>query len=264
VEILDYEKASAIIENTERFAIGVCSCRHEKLHLGEKSCDAPLDTCMSFGSSAEAMIRHGFAKEVSKTEALESIARSKEFKLVLTADNVKKEVGFICQCCGCCCNLMLGVSRHGYPNTIVTSTYISKIDASKCSGCEKCVRACPIQAIEMIPILQPATKKFRDPRVDEAICLGCGVCALACTKEAIRLVKREQRVLHPETTIERVILQCLERGTLQNQMFTDAQSFSQQFLRGFVGAFLSLPPVKKALFNDQFRSRFLTALQFEL
>jgi ferredoxin len=261
VEILDYEKASAIVENANRLAVGLCSCRHEKFHLGEKSCKVPLDTCMSFDLNADLLIRHGMAKEVSRSEMLENVARSKEFKLVLTADNVQKDVGFMCQCCGCCCNLMLGISQHGYPNTVVTSTYISQIDISKCTGCEKCARACPIHAIEMVPIVNPPTKKPKDPRLDETICLGCGVCALSCNEDAVRLVKREQRVLHPETTIERIILQCLERGTLQNQMFTDPHSISQQFLRGFVGAFLRLPPVKKALMSDQLRSRFLSTLQ---
>ncbi len=262
VEVLDYEKATAIVENANRFAVGLCSCRHEKLHVGEKSCQAPLETCSSFGSNADILIRHGMAKEISRSEMLENIARSKELKLVLTADNVQKNVGFMCHCCGCCCNLMLGVSQHGFPNTIVTSTYISQIDEEQCTGCEKCAKACPIHAIEMVPIVNPPTKKPKNPRVDESICLGCGVCALTCHKDAVRLVKRQQRVIHPETTFERVILASLERGTLQNQLFDNPQSITHQFLRGFVGGFLRLPPVKQALMSDQLRSRFLAALKF--
>jgi hypothetical protein len=77
----------------------------------------------------------------------------------------------------------------------------------------------------------------------------------------MRLVKRKQRVLHPRDTIERVILQCLERGTLQNQMFKDPQRLSHVFMRGFVGAFLKLPPVKKALMSDSLRSRFLAKMK---
>jgi hypothetical protein len=30
IEFMDYEKASSLIENAHRFAIGLCSCRHEK------------------------------------------------------------------------------------------------------------------------------------------------------------------------------------------------------------------------------------------
>jgi len=261
VEVLDYEKASAIVADSGKLAIGLCSCRHEKLHVGEKSCNVPLETCSSFGSNAEILIRHGMAREVSKSEMLENIAKSKELKLALTADNVQQNVGFICHCCGCCCNLMLGISEHGYPNTIVTSNYISKIDQEKCTGCEKCAKKCPVQAITMVPIENPRTKKPKDAIVDESICLGCGVCALTCHKDAVRLVKREQRVIHPETTFERVILASLERGTLQNQIFDDPQSISQQYLRALVGGFLRLSPVKQALMSDQLRSRFLAALK---
>jgi ferredoxin len=261
VEILDYEKASAIVENTHKFSVGLCSCRHEKLHVGEKSCKVPLDTCVSFGPGAETMIRHGFARQASRSEMLENLARSKELKLVLSADNVQKHVGFMCQCCGCCCHLLLGVSQHGFPNTIITSTYISHIDEEKCTGCEKCAKGCPIHAIEMVPIVNPPTKKPKNPRVDESICLGCGVCALTCHEQAVKLIKREQRVLHPETTFERVILASLERGTLQNLLFDEPQNITHQFLRGFVGGFLRLPPIKQALMSDQLRSRFLTALK---
>ena len=261
VEILDYERATAIVENATRFAIGLCSCRHEKLHAGEKSCQVPLDTCSSFGANADMLIRHGMAKEVSRTEMLENVARSKDLKLVLTADNVQKNVGFMCHCCGCCCNLMLGISQHGFPNSIVTSTYLSQIDEEKCTGCEKCAKACPIHAIEMVPIVNPQTKKPKNPKVDESICLGCGVCALTCHKDAVVLVKRQQRVIHPATTFERVILASLERGTLQNQLFDDPQSITHQFLRGLVGGFLRLPPVKQALMSDQLRSTFLAALK---
>ncbi len=75
------------------------------------------------------------------------------------------------------------------------------------------------------------------------------------------LVKREKRVLHPETTFERVILQSLEGGTLQNLMFDNPQSITQKFMRGFVGGFLRLPPVKASLMSDMLRSSFLNAMK---
>jgi len=261
VEILDYEKATAIIANAKKFAIGLCSCRHEKLHAGLKSCDIPLDTCTSFDTNAEILIRHGLAKEVSRSEMAESIARAKELKLVLSADNVQKNVGFICQCCSCCCNLLLGVSKHGFHNTVVTSTFIANVDAEKCSGCEKCARTCPINAIEMAKSPGNSTDELIFARVDKNICIGCGVCALTCPDESIRLVKREQRVLHPETIFERLILACLERGTLQNQLFNDPQKVSHKLLRGFIGGFLRLTPVKQAIMSDMMRSKFLNVMK---
>jgi len=261
VEVLDYEKATAIIDDADRFAIGLCSCRHEKLHVGEKQCDVPLETCSAFGAVADFMIRRSLAKEVSKTEMLENLARSKEMKLALTSDNVKQRVNFICHCCKCCCNLMLGVTRHGFPNTIVTSSFISAVNQERCNGCGRCVDSCPVNAIEVRASDNPKSKTKKAIRIDESVCLGCGVCALVCALDGIGLVKRKQRLIHPDTTFERVILQCLERGTLEKQIFINPQSLTQKAMRGFVGGFLRLPPVKKALMSDTLRSSFLAAMR---
>ena len=261
VEVLDYEKATSIIEDADRFAIGQCSCRLEKLHVGEKECDTPLDTCSSFGAVADVAIRNRCAKEVSKSEMQENLARSKELKLVFTADNVKNRVNFICHCCKCCCNLMLGVTEHGCPNTVVTSSFISEVNREKCTGCEKCVESCPVNAIGVIPSENTQSKTKKTIEIDKTICIGCGVCGLVCASDGIGLVKREQRVIHPETTFERVILMCLERGTLQNQIFDNPQSLTQKVMRGFVGGFFRLSPVKKALMSDMLRSSFLASMR---
>jgi Na+-translocating ferredoxin:NAD+ oxidoreductase RNF subunit RnfB len=261
VEILDYEKASAIIEQSDRFAIGLCSCRHEKLHLDEKQCDVPLEGCSQFGFAADFMIRHKLAREVGRSEMRDNFARSRELGLVLSADNVRKDVKFVCHCCACCCNVLTAVSTYGYPNALVTSTFLAGIEAAACVGCGNCAKACPIDAMAMIPDAQAQRKLKLSPRVDSAACLGCGVCALQCPTRACRLVKREQRVIHPETTFERVILQCLEKGTLQNQIFADPRRLDQKFLRALVGGFLRLPAVKKALMSDVLRSRFLRSIE---
>jgi len=223
MEVLDYEKATSIIESAKKFSVGICSCRHEKLHVGEKGCDVPLEKCSSFDGAAEYLIRNNLAKEVSKSEMMENLALSIETGLVLCADNVKRDVTFICHCCKDCCNALAGISK-------------------------------------MVPIENPQTKKKKEAVIDTSICLGCGVCALKCNEDAVNLVRREKRVLHPENTFERVILQSLERGTLQNLMFNNPQSITQKFMRGFVGGFLRLPPVKAVMMSDMLRSSFLRTM----
>jgi ferredoxin len=101
----------------------------------------------------------------------------------------------------------------------------------------------------------------KKPMTDISFCLGCGVCAFECASGARKLIKREKRVIHPETTFERVILQCLERGTLQNQIFDNPDSITQQFMRGFLGGFLKLSSVKKTLMSDLLRSLFLNSMK---
>lgn len=261
VEVLDYEKASRITEQAKRFSIGLCSCRHEKYHLGEKECDIPLETCASLDMGADYMIRNNLAREVSKTEMLEHLARSRESGLVLSADNVKKNISAICSCCGCCCNVLQGISKLGYTGILVTSNFIAHTNEATCIGCEKCAKACPIHAIQMTPAVDPGAKIKKKAKIDEEICLGCGVCVLQCTKtQSLKLVKRGKRVLHPESTFEKVILQCLEKGTLQNQLFDNPQSITHGVMRGIVGGFLKLPPVKKALMSDTLRSTFLNTM----
>jgi ferredoxin len=261
VEILDYEKTSAIIDRADRFSLGICSCRHEKLHAGTRLCGGPLQVCSSFGRGADYLIRHGLAREASKGEMLDNLARSKEAGYVLSADNVQKGISFICHCCSCCCNVLQAIGTFGCSNVIVTSSFIAQPDTSACRGCPTCAQACPITAIDMVPLQPSHAQRKKEPRVNAALCMGCGVCALKCRFGAMKLYRRGQRVIHPETTFERVILQCLERGTLQNQIFDNPSSLTQSAVRAILGAFLALSAVKKALMSDALRSRFLDAMK---
>jgi hypothetical protein len=58
-----------------------------------------------------------------------------------------------------------------------------------------------------------------------------------------------------------IILQSLEKGTLENQIFSDPKRIDQKFMRAFVGAFLRLLLVKKALMSEKLRSGFLNAMK---
>ncbi len=128
VEVMNYEKATSIIEAANKYSIGLCACRRKASTLGEKECDVPVDTCASFDNAADYLIRHDMAKEVSKTEMLENLAISKKSGLVLHADNVQRRVSFICSCCGCCCAVLLGIKKYGCPNVVFTSTFIANVD----------------------------------------------------------------------------------------------------------------------------------------
>jgi ferredoxin len=261
VEILDYERVERIIEEAEYFSVGVCSCRHKKHHAGEQVCKVPLETCTSFGQAADYLVRHHMARPISRSEMRDIAQRSKELKLVFSVDNVQKQPAFLCHCCGCCCDIMEGINRHGYPNAIVSSSLVPRVVMEDCNGCQKCGRACHVSAITMVPDpMQAGTKRMFKPVINEEQCIGCGVCGLVCDPDAIKMEKRAQHVIHPESTFERVILQCLERGTLQNQLFDEPGRVSHKVMRGIVGGFLRLSPVKKALMSDALRSRFLSGL----
>ena len=39
-------------------------------------------------------------------------------KLVFSVENVQNRPAFLCHCCGCCCGILEGINKHGYPNAI--------------------------------------------------------------------------------------------------------------------------------------------------
>ena len=261
VEILDFERASHYVEEANRMAIGDCSCRKEKLWSGDKQCETPIETCSSFGISADFMIRYGFGREVDKSEMLDNLARSRELGLVLSADNVQKKIFYMCHCCKCCCNPLLGISRFGYTNALVSSNFTATIDSDTCIGCGKCARACPIDSIDLKSAGIVEKPKQKIAVVHSDTCLGCGVCALKCPSGSLSLIKNGQRQITPQSTFERIILQSLERGNLPNQLFDDPQSLTHKTLRYILGGFLKLPPVKKSLMSDLLRSTFLSSIK---
>jgi hypothetical protein len=57
------------------------------------------------------------------------------------------------------------------------------------------------------------------------------------------------------------MLSSLDRGNLQNQIFDNPQSITQEIMRTFIGGFLRLSPVKRALMSDLLRSSFLNFMK---
>ena len=51
LHVLDYERASEVIETATHLGVGICYCRHKMEHLG-RACAAPLEICMTFNTSA--------------------------------------------------------------------------------------------------------------------------------------------------------------------------------------------------------------------
>ena len=257
--VLDFERATEVIQTASHIGVGMCYCRHKRQHL-DRACDASMDICMTFNGSAESLVKHGHARQVATAECLDLLDEAYERGLVQFGENVQERVSFICNCCGCCCEAMRAARRFAHMQPIHTSNFIPEIDAAACTGCGKCVQACPVEALSLVSANDPGKPKKKAARLDTEVCLGCGVCARACDQESLQMLPRAARIITPVNGAHRFILMAVERGKLQNLIFDNQVMASHRALAALLGAVLKLPPVKRAMASEQMKSRYLEAV----
>lgn len=258
LHVLDYERASEVIRTATRIGISTCYCRHKMSHMG-RSCDAPLNICMTFNTTASSLIRHDFAHPVSVSECLDLLQAAYENNLVQFGENVRRGVNFICNCCGCCCEAMLAIQRFGLVHPI-HSNFIARVNVAECTACGQCSSVCPVGAVGTDKPKQSSGIKMEMARIDPKLCLGCGVCVRNCPVGALSLESRPDRVLTPLDTTHRTVVMAIERGTLQHLFFDNQVLLSHRALAAVLGVILKLPPVKRAMASSQLKSRYLEAL----
>ena len=259
LHVLDYERASEVIKSASHIGVGSCYCRHKMVHLGQ-ACDAPMDICMTFNTSAASLIKHGHARQIEAAECLDLLDQAYDYNLVQFGENVREEVNFICNCCGCCCEAMIAARRFAILNPVHTSNFIPVIHQQHCTGCGKCVDVCPVEAIALASANDAHQPKRRLATLVEDRCLGCGLCVRNCPAQAIKLEARPERVLTPRNGIHRAVVMAVERGKLQNLIFDNQALLHHRALAAIFGAILRLPPIQKVMASKQVKSRYLDYL----
>jgi ferredoxin len=258
--VLDYERATRVIEAASSIGISICYCRHKMSHVG-RDCDAPKEICMTFNVAAASLIKHGFARQVQASECLGLLNQAYEHNLVQFGDNVQEDVNFICNCCGCCCEAMIAAREFAVFHPVHTTNFIPYIQEKACTGCRKCVTVCPVEAMVLVSANDdPRHPKRKKAGLNADICLGCGVCSRVCPVGCISLRSREQRVVTPLNTAHRVVLMAIERGKLQHLIFDNQMSKSHRAMAAVLGVILNLPPLKQAMASRQMKSMYLDTL----
>jgi len=256
LEVLDYERASEVINTATHIGVGICYCRHKMEHLG-KACDAPMEICMTFNGVADSLIRHKIARKVDIKEGMDLLHLAYDNNLVQFGENVQNSVSFICNCCGCCCEAMLAAKRFASLSPIHTTNFLPVINESECNGCGKCVEVCPVEAMTLVSANDPGKKKKKKAKLNEEICLGCGVCVRVCSKEYILMRARDNKVITPVNSAHRAVIMAIERGQLQNLIFDNQALWNHRAMAAILGVILKLPPLKQVLASQQLKSNYL-------
>jgi Na+-translocating ferredoxin:NAD+ oxidoreductase RNF subunit RnfB len=259
LHVLDYERATKVIQTASSIGISICYCRHKMLHVG-RDCDAPKEICMTFNMTAASLIKHGFAKKVEVQECLELLSKAYEHNLVQFGDNVREGVNFICNCCGCCCEAMLAARKFAIFHPVHTTNFIPHIQEAACTGCRKCVTVCPVEAMMLVSAGDPHHPKKKKASLNAGICLGCGVCSRICPADCISLRSRKKRVVTPLNTAHRVVLMAIEQGKLQHLIFDNQISKSHRAMATVLGVILNLPPIKQTMASRQMKSVYLDTI----
>ena len=252
VNILDFERASHIIKSASRIGISTCYCRHKMQHVG-RACYAPMEICMTFDNTAASLIKHNYARGVDAVECMELLHQAYESNLVQCGENVRRGVTFICNCCGCCCEAMVAARKFGMLHPVQTTGFLPIVSGDNCIECGKCIKACPIGAIEA----DAANSKVS---INKEVCLGCGICARSCPRSAIELERRAEKIITPVNSVHRIVLMAIEKGTLQNLIFDNHAFASHRAMAAILSVILKLPPLKQVMASRQMKSVYLDRL----
>ena len=188
--VVPSQTVEEIINKFDDIAVGYCFCRQRRSLLGDPCrTAAPTLNCFTFGKSARHTAAQGFAKKVTKQQALEIMQTAEKAGLIHKAfhpgSRESSPETSICNCCKDCCDT-LELWRNGTLPLINSTFYLSVIDPQICTGCGICVERCPTDAISL-------TEAGWAQR-DENACLGCGVCSRFCPEEAIALKEGLRKV----------------------------------------------------------------------
>jgi len=195
--VLPYDHVSGIIEDGQSFMVSDCICKKEQ-RLLDKGCEHPLEVCLIVLPLPGVFDDPAFGRSISKQEAYAVLEKANEAGLVHMTANLESGHSFICNCCGCCCMALKGMTKLGVLD-VVNSDFYAQVDSEVCTSCDMCAdNVCQVDAI---------AEQEDTYRVDRSRCLGCGHCVDVCPVDAIELLRkpledREPPVKDADTFLE--------------------------------------------------------------
>lgn len=175
--IMPYDNVRVMLEESKTYHVQNCICRVQQDMLGSRKCDFPLNNCLSF-SAHERPARPG---DITREQALEILNRTEEIGLVHSVSNIVKGVNYVCNCCGCCCGILRGITEFGIKHSVAAANYYAVIDEGSCQSCGICTERCQVSAVG---------EEDGTYRVVREACIGCGLCVTGCPHDAVHLQRK--------------------------------------------------------------------------
>ena len=200
-----YDDIKKYVRETEGpFGVMNCVCRQGKDLLNE-SCDHSdiRETCLTIGTPASHMKMRGNARLVARDEFLSLLDRAEEKGFVLQAKNIR-EPGYICCCCGDCCEVLVTAKKLPRPIEAFHTNFYAGVETELCNGCGRCVTRCQMDAIHLAESQGAAA-------VDLDRCIGCGLCVPTCPTRSIFLKQKEKETVPPRRSISLYVKMYIER-----------------------------------------------------
>jgi len=182
--ILPDDDIKPLILEAKWFELRDCICRKQQDLVGNRKCDFPLRACLNFSAKDRPVGPHNVAQQ----EALKVLDQAEEIGLVHTVSNIARGVFYVCNCCGCCCGILRGITQFGIQQSVARANYYAVVDPEQCAGCGICEERCQVNACSVDDV---AT-------IDLTKCIGCGLCVTGCPNEAVKLnVRADAEIIHP-------------------------------------------------------------------
>ncbi|MBF0226110.1 MAG: 4Fe-4S binding protein [Desulfobacterales bacterium] len=173
------DKLEEILEPYNLFAVGNCQCRLA-MNLVDKGCGKPMENCVAIGPMAKPVIERGLMRKADRFEIIEIKKNAEEHGCVTWMMNETNDWrgNASCSCCGCCCHGLRTITEFNTPGMISKPHFMPVHNEDKCTLCQKCIKACPMNAWQ-----------FADGKIkfDKIRCIGCGLCVLSCKFKALEL-----------------------------------------------------------------------------
>jgi Na+-translocating ferredoxin:NAD+ oxidoreductase subunit B len=186
--ILPYDKLRELLISCNTFRVRDCICRKQQDMEGTRKCDFPLHVELIFYTGKESA-EPPVPPFVSKEEALAVLDKTEKIGLVHTVSNVAEGIFYVCNCCGCCCGILRGITEFGIERSVAAANYYSVIDPQKCQGCGTCIDRCHMHAISAQNDISV---------VNLTKCIGCGLCVTGCPANVAVLEKKAgEAIINP-------------------------------------------------------------------